>query len=299
MKELSSIDLFVRVVQLGSLSAAAREADVMPSSVSRQMSTLEQELNAKLFQRTTRQQSLTEAGMLFYEYALRLSQDLSEAKDAISRLSASPSGTLHVAMEADFSQVFVAPLLPEFFALYPDIKLRINLSANMLDLVESGIDLAIRMGHLTDSSLISKTLAQSESVICCSPEYLLGREAPASPQALALHDCLSFKVNSGLVSWKFERNGKLSEALFSGYLKVNSLGFLKQMALAHQGIVMMPMWMIQKELETGALTTLLDDYELLPASTPIQAVFPSRQLLAPKVRAFMEFLAQKLPSMGD
>lgn len=295
MKEVSSIDLFVRVVQLGSLSAAAREADVMPSSVSRQMTALEEELNTKLFQRTTRKQSLTEAGMLFYNYALRISQDLNEAKEAINRLSASPRGMLHVAMEADFSKEFVAPLLPEFLRLYPEITFKINLSANMLDLVEKGIDLAVRMGHLSDSSLISKKLATSYSVICCSPQYLASKGIPQSPQALAQHDCLSFRVDTGGIVWKFKHGKEMNEVPIQGHFRVNSLGFLKQMALAHQGIVMMPIWMIQKELEKKELVTVLDTYQLLPECTPIQAVFPSRSMLAPKVRAFIDFLSEKLP----
>jgi len=295
MKAISSIELFIRVVQLGSLSAAAREADVMPSSVSRQMLNLEEELNAKLFQRTTRKQSLTEAGVLFYDYALRLSQALSEAKDAMNRLSASPTGTLHVAMEADFSKEFVAPLLPEFLRLYPDIKFRANLSANMLNLVEEGVDLAVRMGHLTDSSLVSKKLATSHSVICCSQQYLANKGTPSIPQDLAQHDCLSFKINSGSTVWKFERAKKPSEVVINSHIRVNSLGFLKQMALADQGIVMMPVWMVQQELATKKLVTVLDDYQLTPASTPIQAVFPSKAMLAPKVRAFIDFLSDKLP----
>lgn len=295
MKEFSSIELFVRVVQLGSLSAAAREADLMPSSVSRQMTALEEELNAKLFQRTTRKQSLTEAGILFYDYALRLCQKFNEAKGAINRLSASPSGTLHVAMEADFSQVFVAPLLPEFFTRYPDIRLRVNLSANMLDLIEDRVDLAIRMGHLNDSSLIAKKLAISQSILCCSPQYLVDKGTPETPQALAQHDCLSFRVSDGSIIWKFKKADEISEVLINGHVRVNSLGFLKQMALSHQGIIMMPRWMIQQELATQQLVSILDDFQLLPTSTPIQAVFPSKSMLAPKVRAFIDFLSEKLP----
>lgn len=298
MRNLTSIDLFIRVVQLGSLSAAAREANLMPSSVSRQISTLEQEVKAKLFQRTTRRQSLTEAGLLFYDYALGLSKQMNEARDAINSLSASASGTLHVAMEADFSQVFVAPLLTDFFDRYPDIRLRVNLSPNMLDLIENGIDLAIRMGHLEDSSLITKTLTTSHSVLCCTQRYLSDHGIPATPQDLTQHSCHSYKNNSGVITWKFHQDNGVSEVPISGNVRANSLGFLKQIALAHQGIVMMPNWMIQKELMSGELVTVLNHYALMPKGTPIQAVFPSKLMLAPKVRVFIDFLSDKLAHQG-
>jgi|TARA_R110000744_G_scaffold287475_3_gene398617 DNA-binding transcriptional LysR family regulator len=294
MKDLVSISLFVRVVQLGSLSAVAREMGALPSSVSRQIASLEEHLDSRLFQRTTRTQSLTEAGAVFYDYALRLTQELEEAKHAVNRLSNSVTGTLQIAMEADFSQVFVAPILPEFFERYPGIRVRMNLNTKILDLVESGTDLAIRMGHLSDSSLIARKIAVSRSVICCSPQYLKKYEIPQCPEDLSTLNCMSFKTDIGSNSWRFQKQDSITEVVITGAVNVNSLGFLKQMALAHQGVSMMPLWMIQNELASGQLMTLLDEHQLIPNTTPIHALFPSSNMLAPKVRVFVDYLIEKL-----
>lgn len=294
MKDLVSISLFVRVVQLGNLSAVAREMGALPSSVSRQIASLEEHLGSRLFQRTTRTQSLTEAGAVFYDYALRLTQELEEAKHAVNRLSNSVTGTLQIAMEADFSQVFVAPILPEFFERYPGIRVRMNLNTKILDLVESGTDLAIRMGHLSDSSLVARKIAVSRSVICCSPQYLKKYKIPQCPEDLSALNCMSFKTDIGSYSWRFQKQDSITEVVITGAVNVNSLGFLKQMALAHQGVSMMPLWMVQNELASGQLMTLLDEHQLVPSTTPIHALFPSSNMLAPKVRVFVDYLIEKL-----
>lgn len=296
MKSTLPIDLFVRVVQLGSISAAAREVDLMPSSVSRQISSLEQELDAKLFQRTTRKQSLTEAGAVFYDYALRLSRDMEEAREVIGQLGNSPKGTLYIAMESDFSQEFVAPLLPEFCELHPEINLRIVLSSNITDIVESGMDMAIRIGHLDDSSLISKKLTTSQSILCASPLYLSKNRAPQNPEGLTSHRCLSFQVRQGRIAWMFKKDLEIYKVSIESPIKANSLSFLKKLALASQGVVMLPKWMVQTELKNKELVIVLDDYQLIPSSTPVQAVFPSKARLAPKVRTFVDFLSERLES---
>ncbi|MCP4330420.1 MAG: LysR family transcriptional regulator [Alphaproteobacteria bacterium] len=294
MSELSHMPLFVRVVEDGSFSAAARFLGITPSSVSRQVSQLESELGTRLFHRTTRKQSLTEAGNMYFQHARRIVADLDEARLALSRLTDTPSGRLHVTAEADFAVAFVAPILPEFLDRYPAIQLRFSLGAGAMDLVDSGIDLAIRMGHLDDSGLIARKIAMSRSVLCASPAYLAKRGTPRHPSELEAHSCLSFRTQLGKNRWSFQSPRGVIDVPISGCLNANSVVFLRDAALAGLGIIMVPTWIIGHALKRGHLVPLLEDFPLIPPSTPIHAVFAHNRHLAPKVRVFVDFLAQRI-----
>ena len=295
MDELSNLRLFTRVVEEGSFSAAARFFGVTPSSVSRQIAHLEQELGTRLFNRTTRKQSLTEAGEIYFQHASRIARDLDEAGQAVSRLTDTPSGSLHVTAEADFAVAFIAPFLPDFLSLYPDMRLRLSMSAGNLDLVESGLDLAIRIGQLEDSTLIARKIAESRSVICASPAYLAEHGTPSHPKELEAHSCLSFRIAPGKNQWSFtSRQGGPIDVPISGPLNTNSLVFLKESALAALGVIMIPSWMVGDALECGDLVPLLEGFPLRPPSTPVSAVFAHNRHLAPKVRAFVDFCAERL-----
>jgi len=297
MAGLSNMQLFVRVVEQGSFSAAARFLGVTPSSVSRQVSQLESELGARLFNRTTRRQSLTEAGEIYLRHASRIVADLEEARLAVSRLAETPSGTLHVTVEADFAVAYLAPILPDFLDRYPELQLRLSTSAATMDLVEGGIDLAIRIGHLEDSSLIARKIATSHSRLCASPGYLAGHGTPTHPSELEAHSCLSFRTELGKNHWVFELPQGSLEVPISGRLNANSLVLLRSVALAGQGIIMIPTWMIRSELKHGLLVPLLGDFPLVPPGTPIHAVFAHNRHLAPKVRAFVDFIAERMESL--
>ena len=219
---------------------------------------------------------------------------MEEAGLAVRRLADTPSGSLHVTAEADFAVAFIAPILPEFLDRYPEVQLRLSMRAGRIDLVDSGIDLAIRIGHLDDSSLIARKIAVSRSLLCASPAYLENHSRPTHPRDLEAHSCLSFRTAAGKNQWSF----KLAEGSFhvpiSGRLNANSLVFLRSLALSAQGIIMIPVWMVRDELERGHLVTLLDDFSVEPPSTPINAVFAHNRHLAPKVRAFVDFLVERV-----
>ena len=204
MNELSNMQLFVRVVEDGSFSATARFLGITPSAVSRQISQLESDFGTRFFHRTTRKQSLTEAGEIYLQHATRIVEDLEAARLAVVRLTDAPSGSLHVTVEADFALAYVAPILPEFLERYPEVDVRMSTSARMTDLVDSGIDLAIRMGHLEDSSLIARKIAVSHSVVCASPGYLKRYSTPTHPDDLEAHNCLSFRTERGKKHWSFK-----------------------------------------------------------------------------------------------
>ena len=297
MTELSNLQLFVRVVEEGSFSAAARFLGITPSSVSRQVSQLERELGARLFHRTTRKQSLTETGEIYFQHAHRIVADLEQARLAVSRLTDTPSGSLHITVEADFAVAYIAPILPDFLDRYPEVQFRLSMTADTIDLVESGIDLAIRIGHLEDSSLIARKIAMSRSLLCASPAYLAEHGAPAHPSELAAHCCLSFRTKPGKNYWSFKLAQDALDVPISGRLNTNSLVFLRTIAVAARGIVMIPTWMVRDELKHGELVPLLEDFPLVPSSTPISIVFAHNRHLAPKVRAFVDFLAERMETL--
>lgn len=297
MNELSNTRLFVRVVEDGSFSAAARFLGITPSAVSRQVSQLEGELGARLFHRTTRRQSLTEAGEIYLRYARSIVADLEAARLAVSQLTDAPTGSLHITSEADFALAHVAPHLPDFLARYPYVQVRISMSAGLVDLVDSGIDLAIRIGHLEDSSLVARKIATSRSLVCASPGYLRQYGTPTHPGALESHSCLSFRTGPGKNHWSFELPHGALDVLISGRLNVNSLVFLRNAALDGLGITMIPSWMVRDDMQKGRLVALLEDFPLLPSSTPIHAVFAHNRHLAPKVRAFVDFLAERMETL--
>ena len=297
MSELSSMELLVRVVEEGSFSATARFLGITPSSVSRQVSQLEGELGARLFHRTTRKQHLTEAGEIYYQHARRIVADLEAARLAVSRLTDMPSGSLHVTVEADFALAYLAPIVPDFLARYPEVQVRLSMAAGMMDLVDSGIDLAIRIGHLDDSSLIARKIATSRSLVCASPAYIERHGVPTHPSELETHSCLSFRTNPGKNHWGFKLSQGSLDVPISGRLNTTSLVFLRNAALAGLGIILVPTWAIRDELEHRHLVPLLEDFPLAPPSTPIQAVFAHNRHLAPKVRAFVDFLAERMETL--
>ncbi len=291
------MQLFVRVVEEGSFSAAARFLGVTPSSVSRQVSQLEGELGARLFQRTTRRQSLTEPGEIYFQHAHRIVADLEAAHLAVSRLTDTPSGSLQITVEADFALAYIEPILAEFLQRYPEVQIRLFMSAGMIDLVHSGIDLAIRVGHLDDSSLFARKIAVSRSLVCASPAYLAQYGTPTHPGDLEAHSCLSFRTNPGRNQWSFKVEEDTLDVPVSGRLNVNSLVFLRHAASSGLGIIMVPTWIIRNELKHGHLVPLLEEFELDPPSTPIHAVFAHNRHLAPKVRAFVDFLAERMETL--
>lgn len=294
MNELSNLQVFVRVVEEGSFSAAARQLGVTPSSVSRQMSQMEADLGARLFHRTTRKQNLTETGEVYFEHARRVVAELEDARLAVNKLSDAPTGKLHVTVEPDFAVSFLVPILPSFLKRFPDVQIRFTFTSENVDLIDGGIDLAIRIGHLADSSMIARKIAVSRSVVCASPGYIARYGTPKHPSDLVQHCCLSFKTSAGKNHWCFIENQTSLDVPISGRMNANSLVFLRGMALADCGIVMVPKWLIGEELKSGQLVPLLSEFAQEPSSTPINAVFSNTRHQAPKVRAFIDFLVEHI-----
>lgn len=294
MKEYSDLLVFVRVVREGSFSGAARTLGLSPSAISKQISSLENELGARLFQRTTRKQSLTEAGETYLVHAEKAITMLSEAKMAVNRLTEKVSGSLHIASEPDLATTFISPYLAEFFQHYPELDIRLNVSAGLVNLVESEVDIAIRMGHLKDSSLLARRLGTSYSILCATPKYLKDNGLPSAPADLEQHNCLSFRIGAEKRHWQFVKDGTEFSIAIKGNFRVNNLTLIKHAVLDNVGVAMMPTWIIKSELEQQRLLPILPEYQLIPANTPINAIYSHRQHLAPKIRAFIDFFNEKI-----
>jgi len=294
MNNISNIQIFVKVVEEGSFSAVSRSMGVTPSAVSRQISQLEEELEARLFQRTTRKQSLTEAGEVYFQYADKLVKDIETAKFAIKKLTDKPSGSLRITAETDFALTFIEPILPKFLKRYPEIQVCLEMNSTQQDLIDGSFDLAIRVGHLADSSLSARKLTESKSVICASPDYLSKYGKPTYPNDLRLHNCLSYRTNIGINRWRFETPTTPIDIPIKGSLNVNSLSFLRKAALKDLGIIMIPTWMIRDELVQQRLIPILQKFSITQPSTPIHALFTNKRQLAPKTRAFIDFLTEHL-----
>ncbi|MFY2822670.1 LysR family transcriptional regulator [Ruegeria sp. MALMAid1280] len=294
MENLSLLRLFVRVADTGSFSAAAREMHATPSAVSRQISRLEEELGTRLLQRTTRQQTLSEAGEVLLRYARQILEDVDAAHLAVTRLSDAPSGTLRITVEADLANALLSPILPGFLARYPDVRVRLFTSGSMEDLIDRSIDLAIRMGHLEDSSLMAKRLAMSRSLIVASPNYLDRHGIPQHPKELSHLACLSYQVGGEQIHWRFRSGQEEIEVPISGSIHASSLVFLRSAARSALGIAMLPNWMVRNDLENGVLVPILPGFPLVPPATPISAVYPSARNLASKVRVFIEYFGDHM-----
>lgn len=303
MDNVKAMRLFLTVVQTGSLSGAGRQSGLSPASVSRQITALEDDLGVRLLNRTSRRLSLTEAGQVYLEHAERLLQDIDELRDAVSQMAVKPRGTLRIQSRISLGTQHVAPLIPTFLALYPDLKIDLWLTDNDLDLTEHGIDLAIRTGNLSDSTLIGRRLASSPRVICASPEYWAERGKPATPEALMDHNCLTYRFEFGTAAalWQFRIDtGQSINIQVAGNFQTNNGEALRVATLSGLGVAMLPAWSVKDHLKAGSLERVLSDYETTVSDLDfgIYAVYLSRRNLSAKTRLFVDHLVTEFSKQG-
>ncbi len=282
MDGIGQIHLFVRVVEAGGFTAAARELGVPKSTVSRQIARLEDRLGVRLLERTTRALRTTEVGQAFYERCGRIVGDLAEAEAAVTQAQVVPQGTLRVSAPLTFGYLFLGDLVAAFMVAYPDVQVEVHLSDRKVDLIEEGYDLAIRAGTLSDSSMIARRLGSAESVLCASPAYLEAHGTPATPDDLKHHACLLYEYQSPS-SW---RVGDVTVPV-SGRLVSNNGDILRAAAVAGLGIVNAPRFIVARELVEGRLVSILQEH--LRQNAGIWAIYPHNRHLSAKVRAFVDF----------
>ncbi|SPS00963.1 LysR family transcriptional regulator [Cupriavidus taiwanensis] len=294
MDRIGDIGLFLRVLDLGSISAAARSLDLSVAVASQRLQRLERELGVRLLHRTTRRLHATPEGAVLAEQGRALVDDLEALGASLRQAGTGITGTLRVTTSASFGRLYVSPLLPEFLVRHPGVSLSVNLSDHVLDLVSAGFDLAIRIGALDDSALVARRLANNRRLLCASPDYLRRRGTPRTPQDLARHDCLLLVGSQGRQDvWRLgDGAGGEIAVRVRGRIEANTGELLSDAALAGFGIALHSAWHVCADLQAGRLVQVLPDYPL--ADTGIYAVMPQRRLVPPRVRAFVDFLAERL-----
>jgi DNA-binding transcriptional LysR family regulator len=295
MDQLAAMATFVRVVDAGSLSAAARSLPSSLTSVSRQISALEARFGTPLLLRTTRHLALTDDGRILYERAKSILGDLRELEAMLSRGRHEPSGRIRVSSPTLMGRLLIAPLLAEFLRRYPAVTVDLLLVDRAVDMVEEDIHLSLRVGHLPDSQLVARKLADLRMIHCAAPAYLERRGIPKLPSDLSQHDCLVFSDAPGMAEWRFSESAKENakserKIRISGRLWVNSLDALVSAAKDGAGIVRVPSWQVEADIAEGSLQRILIDYE--PPPTPINLLFQPSRLTSPKARAFVDYLVE-------
>ncbi len=291
MDSVAGMRILVRVVDSGSFSAAARHLGVAPSSVSRQINELEEDLGAILFARTTRKLNLTEAGQLYYERASSIINDVDEAKLALSQLG-SPSGILRVTVPSGMGRELVVSAVPAFLDEYPAIKIVLSMTDQMVDIVDAGIDVAIRVGRQQDSSFKARRIGESKRVVCASPEYLKKAGIPKTPADLEQHNCVTWRDHPGHNTWEFRGPDGVSKVRVSGSFFAKSADALVAATVAGLGLSLLPDWNMGMELRQKQLCAVLKDYEASPAASPVYAVHAHQRHVPPKIRVFIDFLIE-------
>jgi DNA-binding transcriptional LysR family regulator len=291
MDRIGDLSLFLRVLDLGSISAAARSLDLSVAVASQRLKRMERELGVRLLHRTTRQLHATPEGMQLAEQGRALVEDLESLTGGLRQGATEVSGTLRVTLSAAFGSQYVSPLLPEFLGLHPRVKLSVNLDDQIVDLVGAGFDLGIRVGAMGDSSLVARRLASNRRVLCASPVYLQTHGLPRTPADLATHDCLLLVGSQGRQDvWHFtDRKGRDIAQRVHGRFESNQGALLRDAVVAGLGIAMHSLWHVHEQLRSGQLQLVLPDYPI--HTTGIYAVMPQRRLVPPRVRAFIDFLA--------
>ena len=293
MERSGEMEIFARVVQEGGFSAAGRSLDLTPSAVSKAIARLEERLGARLLLRTTRALSLTEEGEAYYQAALNILQAMSDAEHAAA--AGAVRGRLRVSASLPFGAMFVAPAVPGFLARHPDVIVDFSATDDIVDLLAQRTDVAIRVGDLTDSGLIARKLGQSRRVVCASAAYLEQHGAPKTPGDLQGHNCLRFNFRRSRTGWPFRQDGRVLEQPVSGNLLVNNGETMRQMALAGVGVARLGLFHIAADIETGALTPLLEAYNPDDLET-INAVYVGGGHVPYRVRAFIDHLVDTLAS---
>lgn len=288
LNPITDLEIFARVAAAGNMSAAGRDMGLSPAVVSKRISHMEDRLGARLFQRTTRQLKLTETGQGFYDRIVGILRDINDAEAFVSELNAKASGTLRITAPPGFSRRHIAPHLAGFLQHHPDLNLELHLSDSIVDIVAEGIDLAVRVAELDDSSLVARKLAPCHRVICASPDYLARHGTPQTLADLAKHNCLAVGFNP---VWRLHGPEGQVTVKVLGNLRSNSSDVIHEALLSGLGIGMRSTWNVAEDLKSGRLRIALPEYHE-SARLGVYAVYPCRQYVPAKLRVFVDFLAQ-------
>lgn len=292
MTQSHEMEIFCRIVEAGSFAAAAEQAGLSPSAISKIVTRTEKRLGVQLMTRTTRQLALTPEGDIYLARARDILSAIEDAEAEVARATASPSGRLRITCGTAFGNHLLLPALGEFRDRHPGIVIELGSTDRMVDLVAEQIDVAIRTGQLGDSSLVARRICESRRVICASPAYLARHGAPEVPADLARHNCMTVTTVPHLHAWPFVTPEGINRMMVSGDFMSDSADALRAMAISGQGIIRLARFLVAADLAAGRLVQLLGAFEH-PEVFPISAVMPPGRHRAPRVRAFVEFLVEK------
>ena len=292
MDLFSALKSYAQVVELGSFVRAAERLGLSTTAVSRQVADLEAHLNTRLLHRTTRKLRLTESGQAFYGRCVQLLNDWNEAELEASGATGTPRGTLKLTASVNFGVREVAPAIAEFAMQNPDLKFDVQLSDRVVDLVEEGFDLAIRIGRPGSENLVARKLGEISLVVCAAPEYLKRHGVPQTLEDLAHHRCMTYEYSLPRSQWRLlDQDGTEHTVHINGNMHSNNGELLAEAAAQGGGVVLQPEFIVESYLQTGRLVALLPQYR--PTRLPVYAIYPSRKHLSAKVRVFVEFMVAR------
>ena len=297
MDKLDSMRLFTRVVELRSFTQAAQDLDLKRSTVTDAIKQLEQRLNVRLLQRTTRHVSATLDGEAYYQRCLRILADVEEAEMAFA--GAQPKGILRVDVHGTMARYFVLPGLPDFLARYPDIEMVLSEGDRLVDLVREGIDCVIRAGELKDSDMVARSLGQLEEITCASPDYLQRVGTPKMLEDLQGHQMIGYRstATGGLLPLVFNVEGKVRSVTLPTTLSVTGAESMKEAARRGLGIIQVPKYGLTEDLQTGALVQLLPQFS--PGSMQVSLLYPRNRQLSPRVRGFIDWMVKEFAARNQ
>lgn len=292
MDSLSDIAVFVQVVESGSFTAAADRLSLSKPVVSKYVTRLEERLGARLLHRTTRRIALTEIGRGFYERSQKVLREIEEAEAEVSRLQGEPRGTLRINAPMSFGVLHLAPAIPELLAKYPELTIDMQFDDRKVNVIEGGYDVSIRISELADSSLVARRIGPCKHTVVAAPDYLDRNGVPNSPGDLTEHNILTYQYQESPQQWEFvDSAGKSTMVSVGGSIQMNSSLGIREAVLNGAGIMRCPTFVVGDDIRQGRLKALLNRYKILELS--IYALFPQRRHLSPKVRAFIDFIADR------
>lgn len=292
MDRLAAMEIFVSVAEAGSFSAAAKRMSVGQPAISKSVAQLEDRLGARLILRSTRGLTMTEAGQRFYEHAKLAIKEADEADQVVRHASDSLSGKLRVSAAVSFTCLHVLPALDAFLSRHPALEIDLRLDDRNIDLLEEGLDVALRMGSLADSAMTARRIGRSPRLVVGTPGYFAHAGMPATPSDLSEHQAIVYSQRGGGESWTFSRDGDEVDVTVSGRVRVSAAEAMRTAVLSGMGLAVASRWMFSPELASGKVRPVLTDWTL-PA-LDLWAVFPSGRLVTARARAFVEFVEEAL-----
>lgn len=292
MDRLDAMRLFTRIVELGSFTRAADDLQLPRATVTHAVQQLEKRLGTRLLQRTTRHVSPTQDGEAYYERCLQLLADIEETESAFSRAGSSPKGKLRVDLQGTLAKHFVLPVIAQFFERYPDIELEIGMGDRLVDLVREGVDCVLRAGELADSSMVARRVASLQQVTCASREYLARHGTPETVEALRGHKAVNFlSARSGKpLPFDFVVDGVTRSMQLKGQVSVSDADAYSACCAAHLGFIQLPRYHVEARLNDGTFCEVLAPWR--PAPMPVSVLYPQHRQLSPRVRVFVDWLAE-------